>query len=89
MHGQVCGGLCYYASQPRWQRLRNVLACNMMQSKNRTALPPLVFDTTRDAYVVVVHVRRGDANLHADETTGAEYFRKLKTQIDEVLQVCG
>lgn len=89
---QVCGGLCYYASgQPRFQRLRHVLACNMMQNKGRATLPPLLFDrASPDEYVVALHVRRGDANLHADEEMGARaYFAKIKEQVDEVLQVGG
>lgn len=87
----VCGGLCYVATQPRFQRLRHVFACGMMQHKARGggALRPLVFDEVNgDEYVVVVHVRRGDANLHADDTTGKPFFANLKAQIDEVLQVC-
>lgn len=86
----VCGGLCYFATQPRFQRLRHVLACGMMRDKTRGgALPPLVFDEVNgDEYVVVVHVRRGDANLHSDDKTGKPFFANLKAQINEVLQVC-
>lgn len=84
----VCGAVCYMAAQPRFQRLRNVLACGMMRVKARGALPPLVFDEAGgEEYVVVVHVRRGDANLHADENGGRPFFATLKAQIDEVLQV--
>lgn len=87
----VCGGLCYTAAQPRFQRLRNVLACGMMRANKERggALPPLVFDEAGkgEEYVVVVHIRRGDANLHADANGGKAFFATLKTQIDEVLQV--
>lgn len=83
---QSCEGGCYFATKPHFQRVRNVLACNVMHAKDRASLPPLGFDNATDEYVVAIHVRRGDITLHGMGPEATAYFTTLKSQIDQVLR---